>query len=59
MFDWLQTKTPGDRFTVSNVAKDPRVFVAHAKYYIDTVRQLPEYNQIEFNTDYSKIRCLS
>lgn len=56
LFEWLQNLKEGERVNVATVSRDPSSFVFHLKHYIDSVRDLPEYIQIEFNTNYSMFK---
>ena len=56
LFDWIQAKKKGRKYSVSTSAKNTVVFVSHIKYYIDTVRIHKEYAQIEFNNDFTMFK---
>ena len=59
MFEWLQTKKPGDNMSIAAVSKDPAGLLAHLKYYIDTVKPHLEYRQIEFIRRFSMFKINS
>ena len=56
LFDWIQQKKKGKKYSVTASAKNIDVFVSHLKYYIDTVKEHHEFNQIEFNQNYSMFK---